>query len=96
MEILNNYKKWCWDNNYYVSAFPYDSDKQKGSKNVIVVVEVYKHKYSTDKWGKPKFGIQTIQQGKTRFGQATFKERQKLQQEIDRVYELIYNRYNER
>lgn len=91
MEILNNYKKWCWDNNYYVSAFPYDSDKQKGSKNVIVVVEVYKH---INRNGK--FGIQTIQQGKTRFGQATFKERQKLQQEIDRVYELIYNRYNER
>jgi hypothetical protein len=90
MEILNSCKKWCWDNNYYVSAFPYEADKQKGSKNVIVVVEVYNH---INRNGK--FGIQTMQQGKNKFSQATFKERQKLQQEIDRVYELIYNRYNE-
>jgi hypothetical protein len=90
MGNLYNYKKWCWDNNYYVSAFPYEADKQKGSKNVIVVVEVYNH---INRNGK--FGIQTMQQGKAKFSQATFKERQKLQQEIDRVYELIYNRYNE-
>ena len=89
--ILEDYKKWCWDNNYYVSAFPYEADKQKGSKNVIVVVEVYSH---INRNGK--FGIQTMQQGKTKFSQNTFKERQKLQQEIDRVYELIYNKYNER
>ena len=77
-------------NKYYVSAFPYEAYKQKGIKNVIVVVDVYNH---INRNGK--FGIQTMQQGKAKFSQATFKERQKLQQEIDRVYELIYNRYNE-
>jgi hypothetical protein len=96
MEILQKYKTWCWNNNYYVSAFPYDIEKQNGSKNVIVVVEVYKHLQVKDKWGKPKLGIKTLQQGKTRFNQSTFKERQKIQAEIDRVYELIYNKYNER
>jgi hypothetical protein len=65
MEILQKYKTWCWNNNYYVSAFPYDIEKQNGSKNVIVVVEVYKHLQVKDKWGKPKLGIQTLQQGKT-------------------------------
>ena len=96
MEILQKYKTWCWNNNYYVSAFPYGIEKQNGSKNVIVVVEVYKHLQVKDKWGKTKLGIQTLQQGKTRFNQSTFKERQNLQAEIDRVYELIYNKYNER
>ena len=91
MEILEKYKKWCWDNNYYVSAFPYEADKQKGSKNVTVVVEVYKHITHNG-----KFAIQTIQQGKTKFSQANLKEKLLLQKEIDRVYELIYNKYNER
>jgi len=76
-------KKWCWNNNWFVDIVPLEN--QNGSATPRVRVELHQ---------RTSQGTRLVKIGDKVFEQKTVKNKLDIANEVDRVYELIYNKYN--
>lgn len=83
MDLTDKHIKWCWKNNWFVDIVPLNG--QEGAKYPRVKVELHQR---TSK------GTRLVQVGDETFNQKTAADKIELIKEVNRVYQLVYDKYN--
>ena len=83
MDCTDKHIRWCWDNNWFVDIVPLNG--QNGAKYPRVKVELHQ---------RTKDGTKLMQVGNDVFNQKTASDKIEIIKEVNRVYQLVYDKYN--
>tara|TARA_R110002012_G_scaffold7177_1_gene33909 strand:+ start:275 stop:565 length:291 start_codon:yes stop_codon:yes gene_type:complete len=83
MDLTDKHIRWCWKNNWFVDIVPMSG--QNGAKYPRVKVELHQR---TDN------GTRLMQVGNDVFEQKTASDKILIANEVNRVYQLVYNKHN--